>query len=132
MDNFIRDRVKHYFVEGDNNCAMTVLRVLGETFEMPISPEVLTAAGVMPGAGGVGGLCGLVTGALMFLGVWGGQHGYHRSQLKPTSQEFMQQVKQHLGSSLCCDLKPAEGDCAPLAEQFLSFTIPFLQHALEE
>ncbi|OQB86386.1 MAG: putative redox-active protein (C_GCAxxG_C_C) [Planctomycetes bacterium ADurb.Bin126] len=132
MDDFIQERVKRYFVEGDNNCAMTVLRVLSEIFGTPVPPEVLAAAGVMPGAGGVGGLCGLVSGVLMFLGVWGGQHGYHRSQIKPISQEFMQQVEQHFGSSLCCDLKPAEGDCSALAERFLSFTIPYLHNALKE
>ncbi len=130
MDAFIHERVLRYFVEGDNNCAMSVLRILGEVFETPIAPEVIAAAGVMPGAGGVDGLCGLFSGVLMFLGVWGGQHGLHRSLVKPVSQDFMRQATDRFGSSLCANLRPEEGGCGTLAEEFLRFTIPYLQQVL--
>lgn len=130
IEDVIQTRVRQYFVEGDNNCAMTVMRVLGEVLETPITPEVIAAAGVMPGAGGVEGLCGLFSGALMFLGVWGGQRGYHRSQLKPISQRFMLEAEAHFGSTLCSQLRPETGSCSALAEEFLCFAIPFLQQAL--
>ena len=29
-DRFIRDRVQTYFVDGNDNCTMTSLRILGE------------------------------------------------------------------------------------------------------
>lgn len=127
----IHERVHEYFVEGDNNCSMTVLRILGEVFETPIPPEVIAAAGVMPGAGGVDGLCGLFSGVLMFLGVWGARQGLHRSSVKPISQDFMQRATRHFGSSACGDLRSHEEGCAPLAEEFLGFAIPYLRDALK-
>lgn len=129
---WIHERVQRYFVKGDNNCAMTVLRVLGEVFETPIPPDVIAAAGVMPGAGGVDGLCGLFSGTLMFLGVWGARQGRRRSSVKPMSQDFMRQATLHFGSSLCCDLRSDEDGCEDLAERFLTFAIPHLQTALVE
>ena len=71
IENLVRQRIDTLFSTGENNCAMTVLRVYGEVFETPVDAQVIDAAWCMPGAGGVKHLCGLVGGAVMFVGVWG-------------------------------------------------------------
>ncbi len=129
METLIEQRVAAYFVSGENNCAMTVLRVLTEVFETPVAQPVIDAAQCMPGAGGVDHLCGLVSGALMFVGVWGGQHGLHRSVLRPVTSGFSQAVRERFGSLMCSDLRLADG-CGPLAVAFLTFTIPYLRSRL--
>jgi len=129
METLVQQRVATYFVTGDNNCAMTVLRVLSEVFETPLAQPVIDAAQCMPGAGGVDHLCGLVAGALMFVGVWGGQQGLHRSVLRPVTSGLSQAVAERFGSLMCGDLRPADG-CGPLAVTFLTFAIPYLESRL--
>jgi C_GCAxxG_C_C family probable redox protein len=129
MEPFVQQRVASYFVTGDNNCAMTVLRVLAEVFETPVTQQVIDAAQCLPGAGGVDHLCGLVSGALMFVGVWGGQQGLHRQLLRPLTSNFSQAVREHFGSLMCSDLRRTEG-CGPLAVAFLTFTISYLKTRL--
>ncbi len=129
MQTLVQQCVATYFVSGDNNCAMTVLRVLSEVFETPVAPQVIDAAQCMPGAGGVDHLCGLISGALMFVGVWGGQHGLHRQVLRPLTSGFSQAVQERFGSLMCSNLRPAEG-CGPLAVAFLTFAISYLENRL--
>ena len=129
METFVQQRVAAYFVTGDNNCAMTVLRVLAETFETPVAQPVIDAAQCMPGAGGVEHLCGLISGALMFVGVWGAQQGLHRQTLRPLTSGFSQAVQERFGSLMCSDLRPVEG-CGPLAVAFLTFTISYFETRL--
>ena len=126
METFVQQRVTTYFITGDNNCAMTVLRVLSETFQTPVTQQVIDAAQCMPGAGGVDHLCGLVSGVLMFVGVWGAQQGLHRQTLRPLTSDFSQAIQEHFGSLMCNDLRSVEG-CGPLAAAFLTFTIRFLE-----
>jgi C_GCAxxG_C_C family probable redox protein len=128
-ETVVQQRVNAYFVTGENNCAMTVLRVLAEEFETPIAQPVIDAAQCMPGAGGIDHLCGLVSGALMFIGVWGGQQGLHRQTLRPLTSNFSQAVTERFGSLMCSDLRPADG-CGPLAVAFLTFTIAYLESRL--
>ncbi len=120
--------VQRYFVLGTDNCAMTTLRVLGEHFDVPIPPAVLDAAQCMPGAGGNGGLCGLVAGALMFVGLWGGQHGHPRAALGPVTQTLNTAITQRFGSTLCRDLR-REAGCGTLAVELLAHITPVLERA---
>lgn len=129
MGAFVQQRVTTYFLTGDNNCAMTVLRVLSETFQTPVAQQVIDAAQCMPGAGGVDHLCGLVSGALMFVGVWGGQQGVHRQTLRPLTSDLSRAIQERFGSLMCSELRLVEG-CGPLAVAFLTFTIPYLETRL--
>lgn len=126
-DNLVQQRVQEYFVSGENNCAMTMLKVLAEVFETPIDSQVVDAAQVMPGAGGVEGLCGLVSGVLMFIGAWGGHQSLHRSVLSPMSKRFSSGIQEHFGSLYCRDLR---NGCDELAVKVLNFAIPLLQEEM--
>jgi hypothetical protein len=130
METFVQQRVATDFVTGDNNCAMTVLRVLSEAFQTPVTQQVIDAAQCMPGAGGVDHLCGLISGVLMFVGVWGAQQGLHRQTLRPLTSDFSRATKERFGSLMCSDLRPVEG-CGPLAVAFLTFALRFLETRLD-
>ncbi|MGC9358391.1 MAG: C-GCAxxG-C-C family (seleno)protein [Anaerolineae bacterium] len=122
----IRQRVDEYFASGKYNCTMTVLAVLSEIFEIPVGPQTMGAGQCLPSAGGTGGLCGLVSGMLMFLGVWGHEEGFHRQALQPGCLRLMEAIEGRFGSTLCTELRPADG-CAPLAVAFLEFIVPIVE-----
>ena len=127
--SWIQQRVGEYFVSGENNCAMTMIKILAEVFDVSLDAQVVHAAQAMPGAGGVGDLCGLVSGVLMFVGLWGGHHGLHRSVLRPMSQGFSEGGKECFGSILCRDL---QGECGLLAVGVLDFAIPYLRDEMNK
>lgn len=104
---------------------MTVLKILTEYFKVPLEAQVLAAAWHVPGAGGAGEVCGLVTGALMFIGVWGDQHHYTRMEVKHLAQRVTAHV-QHRYATVCCrDLRLDTG-CGSLAVDMLSGLLPVL------
>ncbi len=130
-DAFIRERVQTYFVSGDYNCAMSAVKILAEYFETPLAPQVVDAARCLPGAGGMGEACGLVTGVLMFVGVWGAHHDYNRQTLNPLAQRVAAHVQRRFGSLCCRDLQSETG-CGSLAVEILSSLIPVLDEGMSE
>ena len=129
-DRFIRDRVQTYFVDGNDNCTMTSLRIQGEHFETPLDSQVLDAAQCVPGTIGTRETCGLITGGLMFIGVWGAQHHHPRETLNLLAQRMTSQVRHQFGSVCCRDLK-VEGGCGSLAVEILFALIPVLADEME-
>ncbi len=67
----IRQRVSKSYWEQDRNCATTALSVLSEIFGIELHSQTIDSALAMHGAGKYGAQCGLVEGALMFMGIWG-------------------------------------------------------------
>ncbi len=70
MREYIAKRVHEMYWEHDINCARTALICLSELFEIPIEPQTLWSAVGLHGAGGYRAQCGLVEGALMFIGIY--------------------------------------------------------------
>lgn len=129
-ETWMRQRVNEYFVYGDNNCSMTALQILGEHFDVQIGADVIGAAQCLPGGGGTGGLCGLIAGVLMFVGVWGKHQRLHRASLAPITGRFMDGVLQTFGSTDCALLRREEG-CDTLAVELLTLAIPILEQEMK-
>ncbi|MFP4395040.1 MAG: C-GCAxxG-C-C family (seleno)protein [Anaerolineales bacterium] len=125
---WLQEQVRLYFTSGRYNCTMTTLKVLTDAFGTPLHPQVLDAARMVPGAGGTGGLCGLVTGALMFVGLWSAQHHIPRDRLRPLTRGMIAEIRERFGSVQC---EVLEGDCSQLAVEMLSWMIPYLRQALD-
>jgi hypothetical protein len=125
QSDFVRARVQTYFVEGEDNCAMTVLKILSEYFHLPLEGQVLAAAWYVPGAGGAGEVCGLVTGVLMFIGIWGAHHHYARMDVRHLAQQVSARVQRHYATVCCRDLRLETG-CGSLAVDMLSDLLPVL------
>jgi len=109
-----------------------VLKILGEVFGIDVHPQVYNCAVGMHGAGNYGAQCGLVEGALMFLGLrYAKQKGAEETAAlcKKLAAEF----EEHFGSLLCRELRP-EGFkkenpphlCEPFSVKAIIFHIGFI------
>lgn len=67
---YITKRVHELYWEEDIDCARTALICLSEIFETALEPQTIRSAVGLHGAGGYRAQCGLVEGALMFIGIW--------------------------------------------------------------
>ena len=71
MQKLIEERVHEYYWKHDYNCATTMLLILSGICGIKLQQQTLDAAVAMHGAGKCGAQCGLVEGALMFIGIYG-------------------------------------------------------------
>jgi C_GCAxxG_C_C family probable redox protein len=138
VTQLVRDRVHEYYWTCDWNCAVTTLRILAEVFDFTLSQQVLEAALGMHGAGGYRAQCGLVEGALMFIGVIGKAQGLDDGTVVEACYDFAERFQGRFGSLLCRDLRP-EGFapdnpphlCEGLTREAILFDIPFVSDWVE-
>ena len=98
--------VRRAYHDLDINCAKTTLKVLSDLFECPLDPQVFLSATAMHGAGRSGGQCGLVEGALMFMGIYFGEKGVSDDNVSGIAKRLAGEFKASFGSISCSDLRP--------------------------
>ena len=103
---FTRKKVHDYYWHEDINCATVTLKILSERCRIPLNSQVLDAAVGMHGAGEYGAQCGLVEGALMFLGIFGKAQGLKDVRIAEICKDFAKQFENRFGSLLCAVLRP--------------------------
>jgi len=136
---YVRQRVKKYYREEDVNCATTMLKILSEKFGIELSGQVIDSARGMHGAGRYGAQCGLVEGALMFLGILGGVRKIPDAGIIEACQMFAKQFERQFSSLSCRVLRP-EGFhpgnpphlCEALTCEAVCFSIEFVQNILRQ
>ena len=106
MENAIRARVHQLYWDLDVNCARTALTCLGELFGLDISRQTMNAAIGLHGAGGFRAQCGLVEGALMFLGIYLSGKGQTEEDISNACYWFAQAFTERFGSLRCFELRP--------------------------
>ena len=79
-DRRIAEMVRACYWDRDINCARTTLYCMSRLFDLPLDPQLDRAAIGLNGAGRMGCQCGLLEGALLFLGI-------HASFLGKTEKE---------------------------------------------
>lgn len=102
----IKDRVHELYWRYDINCARTVLLCASEFFDVPLEEQTLHAAIGLHGAGGFRAQCGLVEGALMFLGIYFKAKGKSDSDISALCYRYADEFTQKFGSLTCYDLRP--------------------------
>ena len=134
----VQHRVHEYYWRRNWNCAVTTMLVLGEVFDVALGDQVLAAAVGMHGAGGYRAQCGLVEGALMFIGVIGQKKGLAEDAIVQACYDYGERFETRFGSLLCRDLRPEgfEPDnpphlCEPLTRDAIVFDIQFVFHVIE-
>ncbi len=135
--SFVMERVTRYFREEDLNCAVTTLKILAERFQIEVSRQVLDSATGMNGVGQYRAQCGLVEGAVMFLGILGRNRGVEDDDVMEWCREYAAQFEKRFGSLSCRTLRPEgfEEDnpphiCEPLSIDAICFDIEFVERLL--
>jgi len=111
----VQQRVHEYYWRDDANCATTTLKILSETLAVEVCDQVIDAALGMHGAGGYRAQCGLVEGALMFLGI-AGRHGGSRTRMS-WMRARTSRASSNAASGACrarsCALRDSAPTCRP-------------------
>ena len=129
QEEYIKTRVKAYYWDDDINCASTTLKVLAEQYDIILENQVLDGAIGLHGAGGYGVQCGLVEGALIFIGILGKAKGIPESDIMQLCHEFAKNFEQKFGSLQCSVLRPmgfSEKNPPHLCESFTCKAISFI------
>ncbi|WP_425484438.1 C-GCAxxG-C-C family (seleno)protein [Desulfoluna butyratoxydans] len=111
--------------------------MLAEVFEIPLDEQVISSAIGLPGAAKHGALCGLVSGTLMFIGIWGRKHSIPDSEISDQCNRFSTAFEKRFASLQCSVLRP-EGFhpdnpphlCGPITCQALELSIQFLTNVI--
>ena len=102
MKEYVTKRVHELYWEKDINCARTTLICLSELFEIVIEPQTICSAVGLHGAGGYRAQCGLVEGALMFIGIYFHTLGKTESEIVSACYNFAENNPPHLCENLTC------------------------------
>ena len=135
----VQQRVHGYYWRDDANCATTTLKILSEKFGVELCDQVLDSALGMHGAGGYRAQCGLVEGALKFLGIFGSARGSSEEEIVDACQDLARGFEDQFGSLSCKVLRP-EGFrpdnpphlCEPLTCDAVLFSAEFVASFLGE
>jgi len=135
----VEKHVHESYWERDINCASTTLEALSHWFDLPLHEQVFDAAVGMHGAGGYRAQCGLVEGALMFLGLAGRARGIDDEAIVAVCYRFAARFEARFGSLTCRDLRPQGFGpdnpphlCEGLTCEAISFDIAFVSAWLGE
>jgi C_GCAxxG_C_C family probable redox protein len=132
-NKLINEKVHSYYWNDDLNCAITSLLTFSEIFQINLNTQILDAAIGMPGAGSYGAQCGLVAGALMFIGIQGKEKGLETEDIVNRCNDFAKGFEDEFGSLNCRDLRP-EGFkpenpphlCEEITKKAIMFTLIYL------
>jgi len=106
IQTFVNQKVDEYSIKQNLNCAKTTLKTLSDFFEIKIEEQVIDSATCMNGAGRFGAQCGLVEGALMFIGITGKLLNLNYTDNIAIANRYATLYKKEFGSLLCKDLRP--------------------------
>lgn len=134
MEKWVTDKVHIYYWEDDVNCATTMLKILTELADMEIHQDVIKAAIGLHGAGGYGAQCGLVEGALIFIGLAGSRLGLPQEQVVSICRQYAQGFSSSFKSLVCREIRPQGFGpdnpphlCEKITVAAVLFAIRFLQ-----
>ena len=103
---FVKTNVARHYWDEDLNCAVTTLKILSKVFSLPLDKQVIDAATALPGAGQYGAQCGLVSGAIMFMGILGRERGASDDTIVKACHAFSERFESEFKSHLCRILRP--------------------------
>ncbi len=138
METGIKKRVHELYWEHDINCARTTLTCLSEIYHVKLEEQTVHAAIGLHGAGGFRAQCGLVEGALMFLGIYFAQEGRSDAEIASLCYQFAEEFTDKYGSLRCYDLRPggfSENDpphaCEELTGDAIEFSSAFIDKQIK-
>jgi len=135
MDVTIKERVHELYWKQDINCARTMLICLCELFDIDIEKQTLNSAIGLHGAGGFRAQCGLVEGALMFIGIYFSDKGKTEADIALICYQYADEFTKRFGSLKCYDLRPdgfSENDPPHACEEITGVAIEFTKEFIKK
>jgi hypothetical protein len=105
-EEYLKQKVSDCYWKEDVNCATTMLHILSELHAITLEQQLLNAAIGMHGAGGFGAQCGLVEGALLFIGILGKEKNLPTETIIDLCYCFAQEFEKNFSSLSCRNLRP--------------------------
>ncbi len=107
LDELVATRVRVMYREEDLNCAHVTLGILSEALDTEVTRQVFDSASGMPGgAGFYGAQCGLIQGAIMFIGILGRRRECSEEAIAQTCHDCVAEFEKKLGSLICREIRP--------------------------
>ena len=135
----VTEKVHSLYYDLDLNCARTMLRCLGEVFQFQVGEDLMEAAVGLHGAGGFRAQCGLVEGALLFIGLFGAGKGLEDEKRSALCYEFAERFTEIFGSLRCEKLRPGgfrKDDpphrCESLTVSAILYVCRFIEETMED
>lgn len=128
MKEYIINRVRELYWNDGINCARTTIICLSELFEISVEPQTIWSAVGLHGAGGYRAQCGLVEGALMFIGIYLHMLGKTEDEIVSACYNFASGFEETFSSLRCFELRPvgfSESDPPHLCENLTCNGIEF-------
>lgn len=105
LQELINTRVHDYYWKEDFSCTITTLKILSELYYPELHSQIIDAAFGL-NAGRCGTQCGLVEGALLFIGVYGSQNDMTKEEITNLCHKYCSEFQINFGSLLCKELRP--------------------------
>ncbi|NCB50886.1 MAG: C_GCAxxG_C_C family protein [Clostridia bacterium] len=128
MRETINKHVHDLYWNHDFNCARTMLICLCGFFDVNIEQQTFNAAAGMHGAGRYRAQCGLVEGALMFIGIYFSEKRMPEADIAAICYKFADAFTEKFGSLKCYDLRPGglnDNDPPHLCEELTCSAVEF-------
>ena len=100
----IATRVHVYYWNENLSCVITTIKILSEIFHCELHPQIIKAAYGL-NAGRLATQCGLVEGALMFMGIYGREKGLSFQDIAELCYKLSSNFQEKFGSVLCKELR---------------------------
>lgn len=131
----IKERVHELYWKYDINCARTMLTCLCELYSISVEKQTLNSAIGLHGAGRFRAQCGLVEGALMFIGIYFSDQGRTEDDIASLCYKYADQFTQKFASLKCYDLRPNgfnEDDPPHACEELTCSAIEFASEFIKQ
>ena len=134
LHNFIDKEVHENYWERDYNCATNILMLLSEIEGIKLDKQVLYSVSGLHGVDPMIAQCGLLSGGLMFLGIYSCEKNIPNSQLSKYYYDYSKYFQRKFGDTGCQNLngnskslglKPYA--CEDLTKDVVEFTINFIE-----
>lgn len=133
---FIDEKINLYFCTLEHNCAETVLEMLAEKFDFPLSAQVIDSAVGLNGLGQYRAQCGLITAGVMFIGIVAQSQNRDKEYINDICRGLAQAFDKKFGSLDCRMLRPdgfkeenPPNLCKPLATDALTAIIDYIENS---
>lgn len=105
LNLYIADRAHDFYWDQEDSCIITTLKILSEVFSEKLDSELYAAAYGL-NAGRHCSQCGLIEGALLFIGVYAKREGATKESITALCHEYAADFESEFGSVLCKELRP--------------------------